>query len=1003
MAESNCRTCLDTGIIFDKNDLAIPCPMCDAWMEPETSVVDRQKRNKGKGKKKQPKKVDIDITKDDMGDFFDDLYGISDDDNPDTWGKWWDEDDDFDFDTPLRPVEKGKGQQQIKWWEDPDDPFGPETSPRGRNPRPIQNREPYKMQWKPTPKLRATEYVKDVEPRNNPDDFEYDTRWFNDDLNQHILHTVRKLTDAYPVTKNWFRGIRVSDVPPTACVVPNDRAIWLTPSFLDKPNASKFKRTPIEPDDDRLDRLIAHEFGHVLHASILADSVGKDALPDLDMNDLLSRNYKSDSLSHPDSPATYIMEEGKKKVKDTYITGYGETDELERFAEAMTEHWTNPRPPELASYVGQNIDFMYHRDKGLNKANNYESWWDQTMEKKEEKENADEEYKKFWTEVTGRKYQGRKHRAEKRQRFSNSEETVTDLPTYSVDHQHGPIAPHTIMEFISDPDVPKSWDKRSYIEWWQKKTREQYEKWWGDKKARIKKASVRPDVLYHVAPMKSRDALLSDGIAPTFVFANEIDAKVSAHEKSDVESQDIYYIDPDGLDISPSSDGWQVNSSITIDNIMQIEGWDEAKGHPLERLAAHEDDHEAEMKHAGTVGDVDYFIASCKCGWSSNIRSAQAAQNAWQRHSDSLNEGRRRDLAGRPATPERFRPKPPVSIDPVTSKVKWKSVQSGIVGDGINLINTFYNNNEGVVNTALGLGNLAWHFIHHKNFKKHKDRHDEEAATSEDLLKAAQVLDEWKSITIDSKSQDMIGYGYGKQGSTQHAEATRPRQGQEALLEVQLRAPEGRLPQEHSSVRNAQEVLRKRAQEAEGTIEDRFHPQDRVFLDADENWPIVDDVADAAQIVAPEAGAVRDAGEIDGALGSARSAYLYGAHSDIFDTVADIVNNIQSRQAITNGNKRAATLIGRTMLENAGYDTTGWDMAPDMDCPICYGTGAITEEGRAGMALGTPCDWCVNGEAPTGKVHPVARLVYGLSDAPDDVTHDQSEFAEFMRRNSVRR
>lgn len=660
-----CRECLDNGIIFDKNELAIPCPMCDAWMEPEGSAVLRgtqqQPKPKSKDKKKQkqpkqqPKQVKIELTDEDMSNFFDDLYDL-DDDDPSTWGTWWD-DDDYDIDSPLRPVSPGGSSEQIHWWDDPDDPFGPlpdeigrQRSQRGKNPRTIQ-KDKGKGIYKFTPPKPASFYVKDVPEREKPegDWFEYDTRWFNEDVNQHVLHTVRKLTETYPVTKGWFKGIRVSDVPPTACVVPNDRKIWLTPSFLNKPGSAYGKGRHY--DDDELDRLVAHEFGHVLHASILKDSAGESALPDLDMNDLMKRNYSGDSLSHPDSPATYIMEEGKQKVKNTYITGYAETDELERFAEAMCEHWTSRRPPELASYVGDRIDFLYHKNKGINKANAYESWWEQTIDKQDKKQKEKDEYKSWWEETTGQ-----------------STKTARGPVQVSREKLNADLEHRNIMEFIS-PKEHLSIDQKLYREWWNKKYREQYEAWWAEQPkdettGETKVASVSPDVLYLVAPMNKREAFLNNGIAPTIMYANETDAKVAAHERSEIEPQDIWYIDPDGLDISPRGLGWEVRASVTADNIMQIEGWDPDKnGHPLKTAAdipeqiVHEDEHQPAMKFAGRIADVEYYIASCKCGWSSNIRTAQAAQNAWQRHSDSLNEPRRRDLAG-PATPERFKRRP---------------------------------------------------------------------------------------------------------------------------------------------------------------------------------------------------------------------------------------------------------------------------------------------------------------------------------------------------------
>lgn len=168
------------------------------------------------------------------------------------------------------------------------------------------------------------------------------------------------------------------------------------------------------------------------------------------------------------------------------------------------------------------------------------------------------------------------------------------------------------------------------------------------------------------------------------------------------------------------------------------------------------------------------------------------------------------------------------------------------------------------------------------------------------------------------------------------------------------------------------------------------------FLDADEDWPDLEDVTHVAHEVAPEAGQVADPGAVQGAIGATRTARDYGAHRDVFDTAADLIDKVQRQQAITNGNKRTASILGLAMLEDAGYDTEGINHAPKADCPFCLGNGIVPKQRANGpVPVGAKCDWC-NG---VGKVHPMARLVYGLSDSPDDVRHTPAELSDFLRRN----
>ena len=216
-----------------------------------------------------------------------------------------------------------------------------------------------KQKQKPYKPKTADEYIKGVEPspRREGDDFDYDTRWFNHGLNADVLDTVKHLSDSYPVTKDWFKGVHVSDFSPSPCVVSNDHKIWLPPSFLDKPGTSM-------PVRGGTNSLIAHEFGHVLQASILKDSVGEDAVPDRDIHDLLTGNYSDSDLAHPDSPATYLMEHAKSKFPGEHISPYAETNQRERFAEAMRKHWLDPKEglDKQSEFIGANVDFLYHRD-----------------------------------------------------------------------------------------------------------------------------------------------------------------------------------------------------------------------------------------------------------------------------------------------------------------------------------------------------------------------------------------------------------------------------------------------------------------------------------------------------------------------------------------------------------------------------------------------------------------------------------------------------------------
>ena len=224
---------------------------------------------------------------------------------------------------------------------------------------------PLEKSFKPYKKLRADEYVKDVEPseKREGDDFDYDTRWFNKGLNHHVLDTVKHLTDSYPVTKDWFKGIRVSDAGPMPCVVPGDKRIWLPPSYVDKPGS------PARAPQKSLDHLIAHEFGHALHASIQAKECGPESVPDASMDELKQslqdqdiRDEHNVKMHHPDSPATWAMDSAKKKFPGQSASSYAEKDDLERFAESMADHWTSPHPAEQSSHIGNMIDFLYHKD-----------------------------------------------------------------------------------------------------------------------------------------------------------------------------------------------------------------------------------------------------------------------------------------------------------------------------------------------------------------------------------------------------------------------------------------------------------------------------------------------------------------------------------------------------------------------------------------------------------------------------------------------------------------
>ena len=74
---------------------------------------------------------------------------------------------------------------------------------------------------------------------------------------------------------------------------------------------------------------------------------------------------------------------------------------------------------------------------------------------------------------------------------------------------------------------------------------------------------------------------------------------------------------------------------------------------PLNRADYHKPDHE----YVADIGGIPYYIPGCNCNWATNIRSEQAAKNAWQRHVDSINEVARGEKAGEPK-PDAFEPKP---------------------------------------------------------------------------------------------------------------------------------------------------------------------------------------------------------------------------------------------------------------------------------------------------------------------------------------------------------
>jgi 2'-5' RNA ligase len=96
---------------------------------------------------------------------------------------------------------------------------------------------------------------------------------------------------------------------------------------------------------------------------------------------------------------------------------------------------------------------------------------------------------------------------------------------------------------------------------------------------------------------------------------------------------------------------------------------------------------------------------------------------------------------------------------------------------------------------------------------------------------------------------------------------------------------------------------------AAGAQEDLVWPED---------WESVDNISQAA--VDNHQG-YRDPGLIMGAIGNVKMQRMYGAHGDIFDTAANLIGKVQRQQAVVEGNKRTATLLGLNFLEENGFDT----------------------------------------------------------------------------------
>jgi 2'-5' RNA ligase/prophage maintenance system killer protein len=131
--------------------------------------------------------------------------------------------------------------------------------------------------------------------------------------------------------------------------------------------------------------------------------------------------------------------------------------------------------------------------------------------------------------------------------------------------------------------------------------------------------------------------------------------------------------------------------------------------------------------------------------------------------------------------------------------------------------------------------------------------------------------------------------------------------------EVVHRHPTSAILPEHEDLDHLQEEgtgSREEAREAaSGAQEDLVWPED---------WESIDNISQAA--VDNHQG-YRDPGLIMGAVGNVKMQRMYGAHGDIFDTAANLIGKVQRQQAVVEGNKRTATLLGLNFLEENGFDT----------------------------------------------------------------------------------
>jgi len=355
----SCNTCHGAEFIFDDDDVPMECPEC-------TNPSMKDKRTPGRGSEDDPLGPYRDIGSSGYTEFADDIdYECKDNgcefsdvphlmseceevkaDAGKTYEGYWGDDDDNDYYTSGG----GSSLDKQDW---------------GKN----------KKNWTKYVEPDPEDYVKDVKAgpkRKGLEWMDYDTRWFNEDTNKDVLDTVEHLTNRYPVTKDWFKGLHVSADGPVT--VPRDRKIFLSPWGLDKPGEDSWRpkkkdKNKKEKEDDglELDWLTAHEFGHVLHTAINGHAVGHDKLPDLGIEELKARKYNDEQMRFSESKATQAIDSAKGKfgeIKDAAPSSYGGTDELEYFAEAMSDTWTNNKPHEISSHIAGMIDSEFMVDTG---------------------------------------------------------------------------------------------------------------------------------------------------------------------------------------------------------------------------------------------------------------------------------------------------------------------------------------------------------------------------------------------------------------------------------------------------------------------------------------------------------------------------------------------------------------------------------------------------------------------------------------------------------------